>query len=130
MSGPACPPATIRRQRIVEELRRTGYVQMASLVNDLNASTMTIRRDLDALESLGIGSRVRGGLILIQQDDQPPDQDRYRTRLLIEAHLAHTMARAQRALARNDLQELRRLVEDIASSLETLCSPSRFGPIG
>lgn len=59
---PRCP-AVVRRRRIVQLLRRTGYVQAADLTRMLGVSEMTVRRDLDELVREGLGVRVWGGLV-------------------------------------------------------------------
>lgn len=56
-------PAVVRRRRIVQLLRRSGYVQAADLTRMLGVSEMTIRRDLDELVRAGLGVRVWGGLV-------------------------------------------------------------------
>lgn len=48
---------------VVGELARTGRVGVAELARDAGASEMTIRRDLDLLESQGLLRRVRGGAV-------------------------------------------------------------------
>ncbi len=46
---------------ILEEIRRTGAVQVHALVARLGVSDMTIRRDLDALAKRGLVEKVYGG---------------------------------------------------------------------
>jgi DeoR/GlpR family transcriptional regulator of sugar metabolism len=48
---------------VVEELARTGRVAVAELAQDAGTSEMTIRRDLDLLQSQGLLRRVRGGAV-------------------------------------------------------------------
>lgn len=52
-----------RLQIVVEELARSGRVGVAELARDAGTSEMTIRRDLDLLESQGLLRRVRGGAV-------------------------------------------------------------------
>jgi len=53
-----------RRQRIVAELRRRGSAHLGDLADTLAVSTMTIRRDIDALAAEGLVTRTRGGVLL------------------------------------------------------------------
>lgn len=62
-AGPSRCPAVVRRRRIVQLLRRSGYVHAADLTGLLGVSEMTIRRDLDELVREGLGVRVWGGLV-------------------------------------------------------------------
>ncbi|MDR7301390.1 DeoR/GlpR family transcriptional regulator of sugar metabolism [Haloactinomyces albus] len=50
-----------RQEVILEEVRRTGAVQVSDLVLRLGVSDMTIRRDLDALAGRGLVEKVYGG---------------------------------------------------------------------
>ncbi len=50
-----------RQAYILDRIREDGAVKVADLVRDLNVSDMTIRRDLDALDSLGLLEKVHGG---------------------------------------------------------------------
>jgi DeoR/GlpR family transcriptional regulator of sugar metabolism len=52
-----------RLRFVVEELARTGRVGVAELAQDTKTSEMTIRRDLDLLQSQGLVRRVRGGAV-------------------------------------------------------------------
>jgi DeoR/GlpR family transcriptional regulator of sugar metabolism len=52
-----------RLQYVVDELGRTGRVAVAELARETGSSEMTIRRDLDLLESQGLLRRVRGGAV-------------------------------------------------------------------
>jgi DeoR family transcriptional regulator, fructose operon transcriptional repressor len=53
-----------RRTAILSGLNRDGAVQLDRVAADLGVSAMTIRRDLDELESEGLLRRVRGGAVL------------------------------------------------------------------
>lgn len=53
-----------RRQRIVAELRRRGSAHLDDLAAALGVSTMTIRRDVDALAAEGLAVKTRGGVLL------------------------------------------------------------------
>ncbi|CAM00104.1 DeoR family transcriptional regulator [Saccharopolyspora erythraea NRRL 2338] len=50
-----------RQEVILNEVRRTGAVQVSALVLQLGVSDMTIRRDLDALARRGLVEKVYGG---------------------------------------------------------------------
>lgn len=52
-----------RRSYILKQIENQGSVTVADLVNDLNVSGMTIRRDLDELEKDGLIRRVHGGAV-------------------------------------------------------------------
>src|ERR1700677_2897277 len=52
-----------RLRRIVETLQERDEVQVGALAEELGCSEMTVRRDLQALESSGALRRVRGGAV-------------------------------------------------------------------
>ncbi len=52
-----------RIERVRELIAERGSVRIAELAEDFGVSEMTIRRDLDELETLGLAHRVRGGAI-------------------------------------------------------------------
>lgn len=52
-----------RQQRILEEARQLGRVEVASLAQLLAVTSETVRRDLTALERHGLLRRVHGGAI-------------------------------------------------------------------
>lgn len=63
--GPAAPMFAIaRRERIIEELRRTGSVTVRDLATRLGVTEITIRRDITALADRGLVTRVHGGATL------------------------------------------------------------------
>lgn len=57
--------ATSRRELIESRVLGHGEVDYASLAAELNVSEMTIRRDVDALESQGVVRRIIGGAIAV-----------------------------------------------------------------
>jgi DeoR/GlpR family transcriptional regulator of sugar metabolism len=61
-----------RRRRLLAILRAEGWARIASLSETLGASAVTIRRDLDYLDSQGLLERTRGGAILTQRLGQEP----------------------------------------------------------
>ncbi|MGH2750915.1 MAG: DeoR/GlpR family DNA-binding transcription regulator [Actinomycetota bacterium] len=56
-----------RQQRIVEEARNAGRVEVTGLASLLKVTTETIRRDLTSLERQGVLRRVHGGAIPIDR---------------------------------------------------------------
>src|SRR5512146_2945090 len=56
-----------RQQRIVERARTAGRVEVASLAEELDVTTETIRRDLKVLERHGLLRRVHGGGIPVER---------------------------------------------------------------
>jgi len=56
-------PASARRARLAELIGRTGFVSVAATADLLGVSSMTIRRDLETLESRGLLMRTHGGAI-------------------------------------------------------------------
>ncbi|GAA4673324.1 DeoR/GlpR family DNA-binding transcription regulator [Frondihabitans cladoniiphilus] len=54
-------PASLRRERIVAAVDERGFARTLDLARDLGTSEVTIRTDLDALESTGRVVRVHGG---------------------------------------------------------------------
>ena len=57
--------ATTRRLEIAERLRIEGEASIADLARRYGTSEMTIRRDLDFLESEGLARLARGGAIFL-----------------------------------------------------------------
>ena len=56
-----------RQQWIVEHARSVGRVEVATLADDLDVTTETIRRDLKVLERHGLLRRVHGGAIPVER---------------------------------------------------------------
>lgn len=61
-----------RRERIAKILSERRAVRVSSLSEDLGVSEMTVRRDLERLESQGLLSRTHGGAILKQRMVEEP----------------------------------------------------------
>jgi DeoR family transcriptional regulator, fructose operon transcriptional repressor len=57
-----------RQQQIFEMLNTDGEVKVADLKETFTVTEMTIRRDLEKLESAGVAKRTFGGAILIGKD--------------------------------------------------------------
>jgi len=58
--------AAERHTKILQTLRRNGFVSVGNLSEALDVSDMTIRRDLDELQQMGILSRHHGGASLVR----------------------------------------------------------------
>ena len=54
-----------RLDHLREVLERDGSLRLAEVAVALGVSEMTVRRDLDQLESLGVARRVRGGAVAL-----------------------------------------------------------------
>jgi DeoR family transcriptional regulator, fructose operon transcriptional repressor len=58
-------PPHERLTAIEEHLRADGSVRIDDLASTFGVSEMTVRRDLDELEAIGVARRVRGGAVLV-----------------------------------------------------------------
>src|SRR4029453_14719501 len=56
-----------RQQRIVEQARQAGRVDVAELAAELAVTPETVRRDLTALERQGVLRRVHGGAMPVER---------------------------------------------------------------
>jgi DeoR family transcriptional regulator of aga operon len=56
-------PASVRRGRVAEAIRRSSYTSVTALATTFGVSEVTIRSDLDALAEAGQVQRVRGGAV-------------------------------------------------------------------
>ncbi|MBN3507443.1 DeoR/GlpR family DNA-binding transcription regulator [Mycolicibacterium nivoides] len=78
-----------RRALIEERLRSDGEVDFASLAAMFEVSEMTIRRDIDVLESQGAVRRVRGGAIAYSHKaEEPAFGTRVESATAEKAHIA------------------------------------------
>lgn len=83
-----------RREIIIQTLLREGKVKVLPMAEQLEVSSETIRRDLDALEAEGRLQRVYGGAILSgYKHGEPPFQQR--TELHVDAKKKIGMRAAQ-----------------------------------
>jgi DeoR family transcriptional regulator, aga operon transcriptional repressor len=66
-------PASLRRERMLAEIKEREFVRVGELSSRFGVSEMTVRTDLDALAARGKVHRVRGGAIprLIALQEQP-----------------------------------------------------------
>ena len=63
----------IERIKIIKDyLNKDKHVSVAKLSSLLNVTEVTIRRDLEKLESEGFLKRAHGGAVLIADSDDPP----------------------------------------------------------
>lgn len=62
----------MRRQFIAEQVANRGEVEFAELAESLNVSEMTIRRDIEILESEGLLRRIMGGAISLRGTSAEP----------------------------------------------------------
>ena len=61
-AGPGSPPGAQRRARVLALLREVGVLSITDLARDLGVSPMTVRRDLQRLETTGQVRTVHGGV--------------------------------------------------------------------
>jgi len=68
-----CVDAQARRSRLIATMRRDGRVEVRTAAEQLDATEMTIRRDLDLLVEQGVARRVRGGAVnLLMRGEELP----------------------------------------------------------
>ena len=79
---------TQRRQEILNRLEREERIEIAQLATDFDVSTLTIRRDLDALASQGLVRRSYGHAVLADDALVGPAADRERRKRAIAAYAA------------------------------------------
>jgi DeoR/GlpR family transcriptional regulator of sugar metabolism len=92
--------ATQRQDRILAETRLHGAVKVADLVEALDVSDMTIRRDITELARAGLVRRVHGGAVAVDADRRSAVEPGFETK--------RTWAAAEKAAI---AQEALRLVE-------------------
>lgn len=64
--------ASQRQARILDEIRRQGAIRVTELTELLGVSDMTVRRDLEQLESHGSLHKVHGGAVLNAKASEEP----------------------------------------------------------
>lgn len=84
--------AAERRNLILEELRREERVLVAPLAEQFDVSEETIRRDLNALEDMGMASKCYGGATLADTRDAPPFRVRKKLNVVEKKRLAASVA--------------------------------------
>jgi len=66
-----------RREQLRDIVRQDGVARLGELCRRLNASTATVRRDLEAMEAQGMIRRVHGGAVSIESRlDEPVFDDK------------------------------------------------------
>lgn len=65
-----------RRAHILEALRYTHHLRIATLAQRFGVTTETVRRDLDALSQMGLVNRAHGGAVAQPMGVQPPVSER------------------------------------------------------
>lgn len=81
-----------RSQAILLELDTAGRVQVAELAQRFEVSTVTIRKDLEALEQRSALRRVRGGAVVARAVDEGSFETRLRARRAAKAAVARAVA--------------------------------------
>ena len=67
-----------REQAILDALRSIGHVSVNELAGDFGVSTVTVRKDLEALERRNLLRRVRGGAVGVDASDEGTFETRMR----------------------------------------------------
>jgi DeoR/GlpR family transcriptional regulator of sugar metabolism len=85
--------AKTRRDLIAERVRVEREVRYAELATEYDVSEMTIRRDMEALETLGVVRRVVGGAIALKgKDNEPAFETRVADAAEEKRHIADAVA--------------------------------------
>ncbi|WP_404473180.1 DeoR/GlpR family DNA-binding transcription regulator [Microbacterium aerolatum] len=79
---------TTRTQRIRERLLIDGEVEFAALAAEFGVSEMTVRRDIDSLESEGLVRKVIGGAIALSKISEPTFEARSGLDVTSKKHVA------------------------------------------
>lgn len=74
-----------RHEIILKKLQKEGYVSVAELCDELGVSPVTVRNDLDALESEGYLRRTHGGAFPVHSSDEEILSFSARQRAQVEA---------------------------------------------
>ncbi len=61
-----------RREKVTKLLSYQGFVSLAELIDNLNVSESTVRRDLEILEGQGLIRRTHGGAVYVKDTAQHP----------------------------------------------------------
>lgn len=86
-----------RRSTIIEEVNRNQIVRVADLSEHLGVSEVSIRRDLQYLEALGLLKRVHGGAVL---PGNRAGEDAYPTRMSQQGEQKERIGRAAAEMIR------------------------------
>lgn len=80
-----------RRKYIMDQIKENGSVKVDQLADELNVTQMTIRRDLDKLESENLLQRTHGGAILYDRLYAEEEYDvKKEKNIEIKKHIAKT----------------------------------------
>ena len=90
--------AAQRQARILEEVQRTGGVRVNDLTRLLGVSDMTVRRDLDVLDSRGLLTKVHGGATVRRAGST--DEPAFTVKAEMEQPAKDAIARKAAALVR------------------------------
>ncbi|WP_344665239.1 DeoR/GlpR family DNA-binding transcription regulator [Catenulispora yoronensis] len=90
--------AAQRQARILEEVQRTGGVRVNDLTRLLGVSDMTVRRDLDVLDSRGLLTKVHGGATVRRSGST--DEPAFTVKAEMEQPAKDAIARTAAALVR------------------------------
>jgi DeoR family fructose operon transcriptional repressor len=88
-----------RQSRLRDLLSRRGMADLDTIAAELNVSQSTVRRDIEALEQIGVVERTHGGVIWI--GDRPPANSRpyaFHQRMSYQVDAKRQIARAARKL--------------------------------
>ncbi|MGD6454862.1 DeoR family transcriptional regulator, partial [Xanthomonas citri pv. citri] len=66
--------ASQRQERILAAVRSEGAARVADLVESLDVSDMTVRRDIAELARAGLVRRVHGGAVASDAPGRPTDE--------------------------------------------------------
>jgi DeoR/GlpR family transcriptional regulator of sugar metabolism len=83
----------VREDVILRELSASGRVLVSELAERLGVSTVTVRKDLDSLESRSLLRRVRGGAVAPVAGDEGAFTDRLRQDSGVKREIARDVAR-------------------------------------
>lgn len=133
--------APLRRDRLLEELRRSRAAGVAELRRALGVSPATLRRDLEALAAQGRVRRVHGGALSVESRLEEP---LFEDKTALAARQKQRIARAALALVKpgeavyldggSTVLELARLLRDrtdltvVTNSLRAMLELSGSGP--
>lgn len=85
--------ASQRQDRILAEVRAHGAVRVADLVDQLDVSEMTVRRDITELDRAGLVRRVHGGAVAPDGAGRPTDEPGFEAKSSWAQDEKHTIAR-------------------------------------
>lgn len=85
--------ASQRQDRILAEVRAHGAVRVADLVDQLDVSEMTVRRDITELDRAGLLRRVHGGAVAPDGAGRPTDEPGFEAKSTWATDEKETIAR-------------------------------------